>query len=35
MGLGKPQLHAKFAVAAGFMFYENIKESVFDHKFAL
>jgi len=28
MGLGKPQLHAKFEVA-GFIYYGNIKESVF------
>jgi len=28
MGLGKPQLLAKFEVA-GFIYYENIKESVF------
>jgi len=28
MGLGKPQLHAKFEVA-GFIYYGNIRESVF------
>jgi len=28
MGLGKPQLHAKFEVA-GFMYYGNIREFVF------
>jgi len=28
MGLGKPQLHAKFEVA-GFIYYANIRESVF------
>jgi len=28
MGFGKPQLHAKFDVA-GFIYYGNIKESVF------
>jgi len=28
MGLGKPQLHAKFEVV-GFIYYGNIRESVF------
>jgi len=28
MGLGKPELHAKFEVA-GFIYYGNIRESVF------
>jgi len=33
MGLGKPQLHAKFEVA-GFIYYENIRESVLNDKYA-
>jgi len=34
MGLGKPQRHAKFEVA-GFIYYGNIKESVFKRQIGL
>jgi len=33
MGLGKPQLHAKFEVA-GFIYYGNIRDLFLNDKFA-
>jgi len=33
MGLGKPQLHAKFEIA-GYIYYENIRNPFLNDKFA-